>query len=259
MVSTRKMEGKIETLEKLTEQGQRAQAEMAERMTGIEATLANILDSLRGRRTPSPPRDQEEKTAEEEGTGGNKDKEGQAEMNPHRKLELPLFDGEDPLGWILKVERYFSVNGVAEEDKVDAAIVSLEGKALTWFQWADARTPIQSWTEFKTEVVERFHYKQMGDEWEQLLALKQMGTMEEYRERFETLSAPLKDVTEEVLIGAFLNGLDEDIRCDVKLMHPTNLKQLMTYATQVSDRNLVKAKLKEKKGKGGGGWRRHLC
>ena len=78
--------------------------------------------------------------------------------------------------------------------------------------------------------------------------------MEEYRERFETLSAPLKEVTEEVLVGAFLNGLNEDIKCDVKLMHPTNLKQLMTYAAQVNDRNLVKGKLKEKKGKGTSGY-----
>lgn len=196
MVNTR-MEGRLEQLEKNAEESFRVQATLAGRLTGIEASLANILESLRRRNTPSPPRRQRQ----EEGEGERRE---EREMVSHRKLELPLFDGEDPLGWIFKVERYFSVNGVEEQEKVDAAIVSLEGKALTWFQWHEARAPIRQWPEFKAEVIERFHCKQMGDEWEQLLALKQLGTMEEYREKFETLSAPLRDVTEEVLSGGFL-------------------------------------------------------
>lgn len=58
-----------------------------------------------------------------------------------------------------------------------------------------------------------------------MLTLKQEEMVPEYRERFEFLSVPLRDVLEEMMMGAFMNGLKEEIWCDVKLMHPRNLKQ----------------------------------
>ena len=50
-------------------------------------------------------------------------------------------------------------------------------------------------------------------------------------------SAPLQNAPEDVLKGAFMNGLADEIRCDVKLMHPGSLKELMNYAGQVEARN----------------------
>lgn len=75
------------------------------------------------------------------------------------------------------------------------------------------------------------------------MALKQVGPVQEYREQFEAMSAPLENALEEVLRGAFLNGLTKEVRCDVKLMHPKDLKELMNFAIQVEDRNRVKEKL----------------
>lgn len=50
-----------------------------------------------------------------------------------RKIELPIFAGEDAQGWIRKIERYFRFRGLSEEDK--AVLVAVEGKALCWMQW----------------------------------------------------------------------------------------------------------------------------
>lgn len=44
-----------------------------------------------------------------------------------RKLEIPLFSGDDPLGWIFRAERYFKVNKVTEGEKRDAAVLCFEG------------------------------------------------------------------------------------------------------------------------------------
>ncbi|PKU59102.1 hypothetical protein MA16_Dca014844 [Dendrobium catenatum] len=44
---------------------------------------------------------------------------------------MPIFEGEDAYGWIYKVERYFAVNGLMEEEKLTAAGLCLEGKALS--------------------------------------------------------------------------------------------------------------------------------
>lgn len=52
----------------------------------------------------------------------------------HKKLDMPLFDGTNLDGWILRAERFFSFYGLTEEEKVEATLVALEGQALLWFQ-----------------------------------------------------------------------------------------------------------------------------
>lgn len=47
-----------------------------------------------------------------------------------RKLDMPLFDGVNLDGWILKAERYFNFYRLNEGDKLEATIVALEGDAL---------------------------------------------------------------------------------------------------------------------------------
>ena len=56
-----------------------------------------------------------------------------------RKLELIVFAGEDTYGWIGKVEHYFHVMGVEDEDKLDVALVVMEGEALIWYELWEAQ------------------------------------------------------------------------------------------------------------------------
>ena len=48
----------------------------------------------------------------------------------YRKLDMPVFDGTDPDGWLLRVERYFKFYRMSEEDMLDAAAVAMDGEAL---------------------------------------------------------------------------------------------------------------------------------
>ena len=52
-----------------------------------------------------------------------------------RKLKMPIFEGEDAYGWVYRVEHYFAINGLSEREKLLAAALCLEVKALAWFQW----------------------------------------------------------------------------------------------------------------------------
>ena len=53
-------------------------------------------------------------------------------------MELPLFDGEDALGWLVKIERYFVINNIAGEERMELVLIALEGRALNWYQtWED--------------------------------------------------------------------------------------------------------------------------
>jgi len=73
-----------------------------------------------------------------------------------RRVEMPSFDGENPDGWIFRAERYFATKGLSENEKLEEAVVSLDGEARAWFQWEDGRRVIRSWPELKVMVLERF-------------------------------------------------------------------------------------------------------
>lgn len=51
----------------------------------------------------------------------------------YRHIDLPLFSGEDPIEWVFRAERYFRVNNICEDEKVDVTVVCLKERALNWF------------------------------------------------------------------------------------------------------------------------------
>ncbi|KAE9586507.1 putative nucleotidyltransferase, Ribonuclease H [Lupinus albus] len=93
-----------------------------------------------------------------------------------RKLDIPIFIGEDAYGWVQKLERYFSMRCVADQEKMRATIVALEGKALSWFQWWEGCNPSPTWEGFKIAVVRRFQPAMVQNPFELLLSLKQEGS-----------------------------------------------------------------------------------
>lgn len=108
-----------------------------------------------------------EKRGYDDGGGGGRWK--------YRKLEMPLFEGTDPDGWILRGEKYFDFYRLSEEEKLDAAVVSLEGDALRWFSFENRRNPIRSWVELKTRVLLKYRPTNAGTLHEQWLATRQIG------------------------------------------------------------------------------------
>lgn len=74
---------------------------------------------------------------EEDGSnqeGPRRDRVADRREDRMRHLEVPYFSGEDPYDWIYRAERYFEINQIPEDEKVLAASVCFEGKALNWFQ-----------------------------------------------------------------------------------------------------------------------------
>ncbi|KAF2321414.1 hypothetical protein GH714_041007 [Hevea brasiliensis] len=43
-----------------------------------------------------------------------------------KKVDVPSFDGNDPVGWLARTEQYFEIHGVQNELKVSLALVSME-------------------------------------------------------------------------------------------------------------------------------------
>lgn len=107
-----------------------------------------------------------------------------------RKLDLPLFDGINPDGWIIRAERYFKFHRMSEEDKVEAAVVALEGDALLWFQWENGRREVQGWEELKGLLLRQFRPLTGGTLHEQWLSHVQEGGVAEYRRKIYRVTCP---------------------------------------------------------------------
>lgn len=52
-------------------------------------------------------------------------------------------------------------------------------------------------------------------------------------------AAPLDHISENILMGQFINGLKEKIRVEVQLLNPINLQQATELAMRVEERNKV--------------------
>ncbi|KAJ9542106.1 hypothetical protein OSB04_028612 [Centaurea solstitialis] len=153
-----------------------------------------------------------------------------------RKLDMPLFDGVNPDGWILRAERYFQFYRLNEPEKMEAAVVALEGDALLWFQWEHRRRPVLRWEEMKSLLLRQFRSTQSGSLHEQWLALTQEGTVLDYQRSFIELSAPLSNVPDEIALGHFINGLKTEIRAEVRVIGPITLDQAMDLAVRVEEK-----------------------
>ncbi|XP_028796878.1 uncharacterized protein LOC114752313 [Neltuma alba] len=200
-----------------------------------EAIGTRIEESPGSKVTTEYPRTEEQ--------GETEVKEARSDFSNLRKLDMPLFSGEDPLGWIFRIERYFKLNRIIDDDKLDAAVLCFENRALNWFQWCEIRSPLRNWIELKRALVLRFHPSQCGGTYEMLMALRQRGIVVEYIERFELLSATLDKCDDEVLIAAFLNGLHPDIKADLRMIPSHSIRELMDMALRIEERNWVKSSL----------------
>lgn len=125
------------------------------------------------------------------------------------------------------MERYFRVNGVKEVEKLDAVVIALEDRALNWFQWWEEQAPLRTWPEFQSAVLRRFNPGASHDPLGPLLQLKQDGTVDEYRDKFELHVAPLKREERTMLTSIFRNGLKEEIRAELKMFKIDDLAELM--------------------------------
>lgn len=51
-----------------------------------------------------------------------------------KKIELPMFTGDDPAGWIARAKVYFRVQDTSPEIKVSSAQLCMEGSTIHYFK-----------------------------------------------------------------------------------------------------------------------------
>ncbi|XP_024963751.1 uncharacterized protein LOC112504018 [Cynara cardunculus var. scolymus] len=155
------------------------------------------------------------------------------------KLEIPIFDGKDPDGWILRAERYFTLNQLSQEEKIDVSFVSFEGDALKWFQWEHKRHPITRWEDLKHLPLRQFRSLSADSLCEQFLSVRQEGSVEDYRRKFVEFAAPVDGIPKQVFLSQFINGLEESIKVELRLLDPLTLSEAMEVAMKIELKNKV--------------------
>jgi hypothetical protein len=129
-----------------------------------------------------------------------------------------------------------------DEEKLQPAMVAMEGKALTWYQWWEFCSPNQTWSAFKEALLKRFQPSMLQSPYELLMSLKQIGSVELYREQFELYAGPLRSAEPEYLKGIFLSGLQDVIKAELKLHPVGSLPELMDYAQRIDEKNMLLTK-----------------
>lgn len=80
------------------------------------------------------------------------------------------------------------------------------------------------------------------------MTVKQTGTVLEYRREFIKMVAPLENVPERILMAQFLNGLEVEVKAEVRMKGPSNLDQVVDYAVRAEE------KIRVTKASQGKGW-----
>lgn len=247
MVSTRgEMEARLEFLERAYHDYMKTRDEVQDLRLQLETEkieaqrrINELQETVRGLTLTHSSPSQEHHQAD---SNNGYHTEQRAPEERWRKLSIPIFDGDDAFGWINRVERYFDLKGVLDEEKLQPAMVAMEGKALTWYQWWEFCSPNQTWSAFKEALLKRFQPSMLQSPYELLMSLKQIGSVELYREQFELYAGPLRSAEPEYLKGIFLSGLQDVIKAELKLHPVGSLPELMDYAQRIDEKNMLLTK-----------------
>lgn len=163
------------------------------------------------------------------------ERRGDRDQTKTRRLEIPLFDGDEADSWVLRVDQYFEIGDFSEEEKLKAVRICFVGEGLSWYRWERDRNPFRSWEHMKERVLEQFSTTQNTTAGERLMALRQEGPVRDYIRDFKALATHAPEFMEATLILAFITGLKPKIRAGVKMLEARTLEKMMNAAKRVED------------------------
>lgn len=144
------------------------------------------------------------------------------------------------------MERFFRMGNYNDAEKLALVSVSLQGEALSWYNWEINRRQFESWGQFKAGLMLRFGNLKIRGPSQSLFCIKQTGTISDYVQRFEDLSSQVTGLDDQKLEGIFLNGLTQEMQELVHMQKPRNLPEMVAEARAMESsimRRVVKKEL----------------
>ncbi|KAJ0895862.1 putative nucleotidyltransferase, Ribonuclease H [Helianthus annuus] len=72
------------------------------------------------------------------------------------KINLPMFDGSNPLDWIFQAENYFTYYNIPENRRLSLSVFYFTGEALSWYKYLHNNSLLGTWQEFSRALELRF-------------------------------------------------------------------------------------------------------
>lgn len=134
-------------------------------------------------------------------------------------MDLPRFTKDDVVGWLSRCDSYFDLDKTPEEYRVTMASLVLDKVGYQWYDGfkKSAQNPI-TWQTFSEGIRARFSAN-LQRPLEELVQLKQTGSLSDYQEKFEKISCQ-SNLTEDQKLDCYLGGLKEELAWDVRLFNP---------------------------------------
>ena len=120
------MEQRTSALEKLISDQGRVMMELRNDINGLKDDIINIKEMLRNLKKGDRLSDRgessvngEERRDERVKQSSKSEYEEESEGRPwSRRIELPMFEGVDPIGWLARAEKFFEVQNVSAREKL---------------------------------------------------------------------------------------------------------------------------------------------
>ena len=125
---------------------------------------------------------------------------------------------------------------MSEEEITEAAIMSLEGDALSRFHWEHQQQPICRWEELKLLLLEYFRPLDEGTLQEQWMSVMQTGTVAAYQKEFIIKANPISKIEESISLGSYLKGLKDDVRREFRVHGLITLKETMIWSLRIDQK-----------------------
>lgn len=112
-------------------------------------------------------------------------------------------------------------------------MVCMEGHAFHWMNWLKEKKPDLSWNELREEVLTRFGSALDASPFEELTAVKQTGSIEEYIQDFVAKAAYVPSLPEGMFVVQYLNGLRATIRSRIRPHEAVDLYRTMSISRSI--------------------------
>jgi hypothetical protein len=162
------------------------------------------------------------------------------------ELEFPKYDGaSNPLPWLnrceqyfrVRCEQYFRVRRTPDHKRVAYATFHLLEDAQLWFHWLELNGGQPDWPHFVKMVNAHFGPPLMDSLIGELAQLRRTGTVDEYCNKFMSLSCRDTMRTEPQQIQLFITGLGNPLRTNVALMQLATLADAVVFTRAYEHRH----------------------
>ncbi|VFQ58328.1 unnamed protein product [Cuscuta campestris] len=153
---------------------------------------------------------------------------------PRMRVHAPRFSGDDPTGWIFRIQKYFDYFLTPEPERLQLVAMLIDHPASEWFHYYQANHCTATWEDFLLAVQQRFDPNYYENYVGLLSKLTQTTTVMDYQTAFEAILNKVSEVPESTLVSMFVAGLKRPLQREVNLRSPRSLPAAFALARELS-------------------------